>query len=491
MNDVGVKRLGEVWSSIRGIIRELSFNSIKDLVGKAGIPVYELAHLSYGSASKGKLLDGVDKLFLDLSPISQDEFVRACIIDLLSLNPGFRGNLESAMERAGWGLDDTEPRPLTQQNSKESFPRGQSRLMSDAVSILKYLVDAQIVEGKSITAGELLKTAGIQKDAFDAADSYLLEQGYVDGTLGGLQGHRWITGNGIEFVESHLGSSVQVPRDSQTTGSPKRDMTMPDPRMVFVVHGRDESLRSDFFAFLRSLDLKPLQWSEAIKLTGKASPYIGEILDRAFNVAQAVLVLLSPDDEVRLHPDLHTQDEEPYELISEFQARPNVLFEAGMAFGRNPDRTLLIEVGKVKPFSDIAGRFTVRLTDAPEKRNDVAERLRTAGCSVDTSGKDWLRTGNFDVARSESKITSNDVPQEPIIKWVDMSYPEVAGIQASLESQGYQIRWCADDNLARRLDFEGWSIYYDTDSAGRKVILKIKDRTHDLILTVKPKSDKG
>ena len=74
----------------------------------------------------------------------------------------------------------------------------------------------------------------------------------------------------------------------------------PDRRKVFVVHGRNEKLRSDFFGFLRALRLNPLEWSHAINLTGKASPYIGEALDAAFKNAQAVVVLLSPDDEVRL-----------------------------------------------------------------------------------------------------------------------------------------------------------------------------------------------
>lgn len=77
---------------------------------------------------------------------------------------------------------------------------------------------------------------------------------------------------------------------------------MPDPRKVFVVHGRDDRLRRDFFSFLRALNLQPLEWSEALRLTGKASPYIGEVLDSAFDNAQAVIVLLSPDDEVRLSP---------------------------------------------------------------------------------------------------------------------------------------------------------------------------------------------
>jgi hypothetical protein len=61
---------------------------------------------------------------------------------------------------------------------------------------------------------------------------------------------------------------------------------------VFVVHGRDDRLRQDLFDFLRALGLTPIEWAEAIKLTGKGSPYIGEILDSVFGHAQAIVVLL-------------------------------------------------------------------------------------------------------------------------------------------------------------------------------------------------------
>ena len=59
--------------------------------------------------------------------------------------------------------------------------------------------------------------------------------------------------------------------------------------------------------------------------------------------------------------------------------RPNVLFERGIGFGRNPDRTILVEVGRVKAFSDIAGRHVVQLTNAEARRRDLADRLTTAG----------------------------------------------------------------------------------------------------------------
>jgi Predicted nucleotide-binding protein containing TIR-like domain len=133
-----------------------------------------------------------------------------------------------------------------------------------------------------------------------------------------------------------------------------------DTRAIFVVHGRDGAAVDALFAFLRALDLHPLEWSELIAATGHGTPYVGDVLDTAFRSAQAVLVLLTPDDEVRLHPQLWSPREPSYEREFTLQSRPNVLFEAGMAMGRAPSRTVLIELGEVRPFSDVAGRHMLR-----------------------------------------------------------------------------------------------------------------------------------
>lgn len=148
------------------------------------------------------------------------------------------------------------------------------------------------------------------------------------------------------------------------------------------------------FAFLRALGLSPIEWDQAIAHTGKGSPYIGEVLDVAFAEGQAIVVLLTPDDVAYLRPEYAGTLDDP-ELAPRGQARPNVLFEAGMAMGRNGDRTILVELGDLRPFSDAAGRHAVRMTNSAESRNSLSERLSTAGCSVDKSGRDWLTAGDF------------------------------------------------------------------------------------------------
>lgn len=226
-------------------------------------------------------------------------------------------------------------------------------------------------------------------DDFPDLKKQIADTDYEEGTMGAF----------LKRIQSENMNTDLNPN----IGNNQEDRPMPNQRQVFVVHGRDERLRRDFFAFLRALELQPIEWSELLRLTGKASPYIGEVLDRAFENAQAVVVLLTPDDEVRLVEELWLPNEENTEKEVHFQARPNVLFEAGMAFGRNPDRTLLVQAGRIKAFSDVAGRHVIRLTNSAESRQDVAERLRTAGCAVSTSGRDWLQQGDFSVSRGVSQ----------------------------------------------------------------------------------------
>jgi predicted nucleotide-binding protein len=164
-----------------------------------------------------------------------------------------------------------------------------------------------------------------------------------------------------------------------------------------VIHGRNEPMRRAIFSFLWSIGLQPVEWRKAIQWTGKPSPSISEIVDAAFAHAVVVVVLLTPDDEVRLLRPFRKSSDPAYERRLVGQARPNVLFEAGMAMAHHADSTVLVQVGSVKPFSDIAGRHVTRLTNSPESRSEFVTKLGNAGLDTDTSGTAWYTEGNFDV----------------------------------------------------------------------------------------------
>lgn len=171
-----------------------------------------------------------------------------------------------------------------------------------------------------------------------------------------------------------------------------------DKRNVFVVHGRNEKARAAMAAFLRGIDLRPIEWSEAVKLTGEASPFVGQVVEAGFGAAQAVVVLLTGDDMAKLRPEFVEPSDASYEKRLTPQARANVLFEAGFAFGRHPERTVIVEFGQLRPFSDVQGRHVIRMDNSVRKRQELAERLSGAGCAVNTSGADWHTAGDFEIA---------------------------------------------------------------------------------------------
>lgn len=207
-----------------------------------------------------------------------------------------------------------------------------------------------------------------------------------------------------EARQTNNPSTIQLPPETRTRPtSDRRAVRKPDralrrpSKSVFVVHGRNESLRRSIFALLRAFGLNPIEWVRAIGMTKKPSPYIGEVLDAAFKNAAAIVVLFSPDDEARLKPHFLRPSDPHYERELTGQSRPNVLFEAGMAYGRSPEHTILVQIGEHRPFSDLAGRHIVHLTGAPESRRELATKLKNAGCDADTEGQDWLTEGNFNI----------------------------------------------------------------------------------------------
>lgn len=174
-----------------------------------------------------------------------------------------------------------------------------------------------------------------------------------------------------------------------------KEPNKPNRSRVFVIHGRDEVTRRALFDFLRAIDLKPIEWSEAVSLTGTPAPHIGEIIDAAMLHAQAIVVLFTGDDQARLRDEFLSGNDPAYERKTTPQSRPNVIFEAGLALGKYPERTILVQVGILRPFSDIAGRHFIRLRNSSKSRQELAQRLKLAGCEVDLSGTDWHDAGSF------------------------------------------------------------------------------------------------
>ena len=197
-----------------------------------------------------------------------------------------------------------------------------------------------------------------------------------------------------EELQNYPETVLSIPNTTQTASL--HTPAMISSKTVFVVYGRNDNYRKAIFAFLRAIRLSPLEWSQTFIATAKPSPYIGEILDITFKQAQAVVVMFTGDDEARLKQKFWRNDDPADEKKLSPQPRPNVIFEAGMALGRNEDRTILVQVGKIRHISDIAGRHITYLDNTPNKRQELINKLIAAGCQVEASGSDWLSEGNFE-----------------------------------------------------------------------------------------------
>ena len=201
-------------------------------------------------------------------------------------------------------------------------------------------------------------------------------------------------------VPSELGLSLRFDQLSWDLTRLERLFSPPETiaTKVYVVHGRNDSARQTMFSFLHAVGLEPIEWLEAIELTikstGDLNPYVGAILDTAFSNAQAIVVLMTGDDLARLGTRFIAAGAPNEELTP--QARPNVIFEAGLALGRHPHRTIVVEFGTLRHISDLAGKHAVRMDGSVEKRQELVTRLRAAGCKVRTEDKtEWLTIGDF------------------------------------------------------------------------------------------------
>jgi predicted nucleotide-binding protein len=212
----------------------------------------------------------------------------------------------------------------------------------------------------------------------------------------------------IRFARGRIERRIKEIQRSLPLQAPDSQRSAPltaDPRCVFVIHGRNTRAKEDLFAFLRAINLDPIEWEEAVAMTGQGTPYVGTILDHAFSKSQAAIVFLTGDDMARLGTRFLKSEDPSHEKDLTPQARPNVLFEAGMAFGRYPERTIIVGLGPTRPFSDIVGRHVIHLSNAAQARLALANRLKTAGCSVRTDHRtDWLEIGTFDIAENSPDL---------------------------------------------------------------------------------------
>lgn len=168
-------------------------------------------------------------------------------------------------------------------------------------------------------------------------------------------------------------------------------------KKIWVVHGQHDKAVRAVFNWLRRVELEPLEWNQTERLTESGSPGTLDVIEKGFEHAQAFLILFTDDEKVELRPELIKNGESNQ---AGFQPRPNVLFEGGMAYAIDRKRTIFVELGDIRRFSDLAGINTVRLGTKPTVKmlNKLIGRLENAGCLVNKDGDHWMDLGDFEAA---------------------------------------------------------------------------------------------
>ncbi len=192
-------------------------------------------------------------------------------------------------------------------------------------------------------------------------------------------------------AQTKTATSVEYSSKSETL-----NMTTPDKSKVFIIHGRNLEAAKQMGYFVRSLGLTPINFDE-LRASMGGTPTVADIVERGMNDAQGVIALFTADEYAGLRPDFrHGHDRA--EDIMRWQARPNVLFEAGMAFGRDRTRVVFVLLGEPKLFTDVAGVHVLRPTNDPKGHRATLMNTLASGmkCAVTPHSTDWMSAGDLE-----------------------------------------------------------------------------------------------
>jgi predicted nucleotide-binding protein len=169
---------------------------------------------------------------------------------------------------------------------------------------------------------------------------------------------------------------------------------MEKSRTVFLISGKDTECSEAVRLFVKSLRLDcPLFSDLQVKCREELGtpPSIIQIIKTAMKTAQGIIALFTPDEFSKL--DSRLGSEEGY--IS----RPNVIFETGMAWQGFNKRLILLQVGIVRPFSDLTGIHKIEINELKstdvQNRKRIVTNLKLCGCVIPDyvlSNYDYLKS---------------------------------------------------------------------------------------------------
>lgn len=239
--------------------------------------------------------------------------------------------------------------------------------------------------------------SGVSGVARQAASTIADGAGHIQSTVGDAANlTTGVVSNALGLVEVGAG---QARAGLKAISSKATAPSAPPRRTVFVIHGRDFGAWEAMRDFLELLQLSPENFSVLQKSDELGASYsVQDVLRLAFQRAHALIALFTPDEHAVLHNELRLpQDVMEPSNISRGQPRPNVFFEAGMAYSKRRQQTVMVTFGNVGWLSDLRGVEPVAFRrDDAATREQLTARLRAAGVQVREPGdKRHLEPGTF------------------------------------------------------------------------------------------------
>ena len=173
---------------------------------------------------------------------------------------------------------------------------------------------------------------------------------------------------------------------------------------VYII-GRDSEAANKIEAWLEEIGVKAIKLETATAWIEEGAPFAEDMLDMIFEQAKAVIFLLTGEEEVRLREDFRQSNDKDSKNESWLQPDQDRLFEAGYAFARYHERVFLVQSGRVRLLSDIAGRF-IYVFENSDHQHALKNRLQTVTGRIN-SVED--RDINTSVVHQTNNVSTNPV----------------------------------------------------------------------------------
>ena len=200
----------------------------------------------------------------------------------------------------------------------------------------------------------------------------------------------------VAWAESNTPGAIKMrPASPPAIGDMEEPafMTTADPKKVFIIHGQNQNAADEMAKFVFSLGLEPLKFGEIRSRMGGGNTNIADVVVQGMSEAAHVIALFTPDEFSELRPKLARGKKG--EELHRWQGRPNVIFEAGIAYGRDPERVIFVKLGDVSLFTDANHVHYYKPTNDPKGHRKDLKRWLAHRCPVNDSDQ-WMEVGDFE-----------------------------------------------------------------------------------------------